>query len=80
MTSRIAFTIAAGVFGLLFGSFLNVVIHRMPRSQSMVRGRSMCPHCKKSFTAEMLPGSAERYRGFKCPHCKLFVPAERATG
>ena len=40
----------------------------------------VCPHCKKSFTAELLPGSAERYRGFKCPHCKLFVPAERANG
>ena len=40
----------------------------------------VCPHCKKPFTAELLPGSAERYRGFKCPHCKLFVPAERAVG
>src|SRR5262249_30451436 len=39
----------------------------------------VCPHCKKPFPAEMLPGSAERYRGFKCPHCKLFVPAERAA-
>jgi DNA-directed RNA polymerase subunit RPC12/RpoP len=38
----------------------------------------VCPHCTKPFTAELLPGSAERYRGFKCPHCKLFVPAERA--
>jgi hypothetical protein len=40
----------------------------------------VCPHCKKTFTAEPLEGSAERYRGFKCPHCKLFVPAERAAG
>ena len=39
-----------------------------------------CPHCKKSFAGELLPGTAERYRGFKCPHCKLFVPAERANG
>ena len=37
----------------------------------------VCPHCKKTFTAELIDGSAERYRGFKCPHCKLFVPAER---
>ena len=37
-----------------------------------------CPHCHKSFAAELLEGAAERYRGFKCPHCKLFVPAERA--
>jgi len=37
-----------------------------------------CPHCHKTFAAELLEGAAERYRGFKCPHCKLFVPAERA--
>jgi DNA-directed RNA polymerase subunit RPC12/RpoP len=36
-----------------------------------------CPHCKKSFTADLIMGGAERYRGFKCPHCKLFVPAAR---
>ena len=34
-----------------------------------------CPHCHKSFTAEVIEGAAARYRGFKCPHCKLFVPA-----
>ena len=38
----------------------------------------VCPHCKKTFTAELMRGDAARYRGFKCPHCKLFVPAERA--
>ena len=38
----------------------------------------VCPHCKKTFEAELIEGEAERYRGFKCPHCKLFVPAERA--
>jgi len=47
MTDRLVLTIAARVFGLLVGRFLNVVIHRLPRGQSMVRGRSLCPHCKK---------------------------------
>ena len=37
----------------------------------------VCPHCKKTFVAELIEGSAERYRGFKCPHCKLFVPETR---
>ena len=37
-----------------------------------------CPHCHKTFAAEMIDGAAERYRGFKCPHCRLFVPYERA--
>jgi DNA-directed RNA polymerase subunit RPC12/RpoP len=39
----------------------------------------VCPHCKKPFEAELIEGSAPRYRGFKCPHCRLFVPYERAN-
>ena len=37
----------------------------------------VCPHCKKPFSADLMAGAAERYRGFKCPHCRLFVPAAR---
>ncbi len=36
-----------------------------------------CPHCKKTFSAELMEGTAERYHGFKCPHCRLFVPLKR---
>ncbi|MBA3844105.1 MAG: hypothetical protein H0X39_16075 [Actinobacteria bacterium] len=39
-----------------------------------------CPHCKKTFSADLMVGGAERYRGFKCPHCRLFVPAARING
>lgn len=35
----------AGVAGLLVGSFLNVVAHRLPRKESVVRPGSRCPGC-----------------------------------
>jgi len=37
---------AAGVFGLIIGSFLNVVIWRVANSESLLRPGSHCPHCK----------------------------------
>ena len=37
----------------------------------------VCPHCKKSFQADLIGGEDQR-QGFKCPHCRLFVPYERA--
>src|SRR3954452_785405 len=35
----------AGLVGLMVGSFLNVVIHRVPRGESVVRPASRCPEC-----------------------------------
>lgn len=34
------------IFGLIVGSFLNVVVYRLNLAESMFVGRSMCPHCK----------------------------------
>jgi leader peptidase (prepilin peptidase)/N-methyltransferase len=35
----------AGVFGAVFGSFLNVVVYRLPRHESLVTPASHCPRC-----------------------------------
>jgi leader peptidase (prepilin peptidase) / N-methyltransferase len=42
-----ALRVCVVLFGLLWGSFLNVVIHRTPRGLSVVRPGSRCPACLK---------------------------------
>jgi leader peptidase (prepilin peptidase)/N-methyltransferase len=39
--------IIVAAFGLVWGSFLNVVIHRLPRGGSLVTPPSACPRCGK---------------------------------
>jgi leader peptidase (prepilin peptidase) / N-methyltransferase len=38
--------VLAGVFGVLLGSFLNVVAYRLPRGESLSHPRSRCPGCE----------------------------------
>ena len=38
--------VAAGLFGAVIGSFLNVVAHRVPLGESLVSPGSRCPECK----------------------------------
>jgi leader peptidase (prepilin peptidase)/N-methyltransferase len=47
-----AFLIAyCALFGLVVGSFLNVVIYRVPRNESVLSPRSACPSCRMQLAA-----------------------------
>jgi leader peptidase (prepilin peptidase) / N-methyltransferase len=39
-------TVLVFILGTIFGSFLNVVIYRVPQRLSIVRPASRCPHCQ----------------------------------
>jgi leader peptidase (prepilin peptidase)/N-methyltransferase len=60
----------AVVFGLTFGSFLTVVVHRTPRREPMVRGRSRCPSCGATLTwRDNIPLISWLVLRGKCRHC-----------
>lgn len=43
--------VLAGILGLSIGSFLNVVVHRVPNGLSIVRPASACPGCSTEIRA-----------------------------
>lgn len=45
------FPLIAALVGLTFGSFLNVVIYRIPRSESIAFPASHCPNCGHALVA-----------------------------
>ncbi|MBS1272126.1 MAG: Type 4 prepilin-like proteins leader peptide-processing enzyme [Candidatus Marinimicrobia bacterium] len=45
MMSRDILALLAFIFGSILGSFLNVLIYRLPRNESIVSPPSKCPHC-----------------------------------
>ena len=53
MMGRVAVLLAvlAFVFGAVIGSFLNVVVYRVPRGESLVRPESHCPECGRPIRA-----------------------------
>jgi leader peptidase (prepilin peptidase)/N-methyltransferase len=61
----------AGLLGLAFGSFANVVIHRVPRGESIVRPASRCPSCGEPVAwRDNLPVVGWLLLAGRCRHCR----------
>ncbi len=62
------------MFGLCIGSFLNVVIYRLPKGLSIWKGRSFCPKCKKKLLWwELVPLFSFIFLKGKCSKCKVKI-------
>ena len=52
------------------GSFLNVVVERLRHKESFLRGRSHCPHCKKTLgILDLVPIFSFLFLMGRCRHC-----------
>lgn len=61
----------SGALGLLIGSFLNVVVWRMPRGESIVWPGSHCPSCQHPLSAqENIPVLSWVALGARCRWCR----------
>jgi leader peptidase (prepilin peptidase)/N-methyltransferase len=59
------------LIGAAFGSFLNVVIYRLPRGMSLAQPPSHCPTCGHRLDAlDLFPLLSFLLAGAKCRHCK----------
>src|SRR5258708_4182921 len=65
-------TVMALLFALNIGSFLNVVIWRIPRGGSLIEPHfSYCPHCKRRLTGiDLVPLFSFLFLGRRCRTCK----------
>lgn len=74
------------IFGLILGSFLNVVAYRIPRHESIRRPGSHCAVCNHALSpADLVPLFSWLWLRGRCRYCKQFISVrypvlELATG
>lgn len=62
------------IFGSIFGSFLNVVICRLPGNGSVVCPASHCPYCRQPLAwFELIPLLSYIWQRGKCCHCGITI-------
>ncbi len=72
--STVIWSIFAAVLGLIFGSFANVIIYRLPLGESVVSPRSRCPQCRFSIPWYLnVPVFSWLYLRGKCGECRSAI-------
>jgi len=73
--SEVIFCIIFIISGLIAGSFLEVVIHRVPRKLSIIKPASFCPSCKRKIAFyDNIPLVSFIILKGRCRYCKNKIP------
>lgn len=76
----VVFTASCGLFGLLFGSFANVIIWRLPRGESLASPGSHCPSCDTSIAwGDNIPVISWLVLRGKCRACGVAISPRYAV-
>jgi leader peptidase (prepilin peptidase) / N-methyltransferase len=68
--------VPAALFGLAVGSFLTVVVDRVPKKESIVSPRSRCPHCGAEIRSrDNIPVLSWLMLHGRCRDCQARIPA-----
>lgn len=68
------FLMVVFLFGLCIGSFLNVLIYRLPRGMDVAHGFSLCPTCgHRLYPPDLVPLFSWLFLGGKCRYCKTKI-------
>jgi leader peptidase (prepilin peptidase)/N-methyltransferase len=71
-----ALSLIVFAFGVSIGSFLNVLVYRIPLHISVARGRSFCPKCNHALAArDLVPLFSWLALRGKCRYCKAPISA-----
>ena len=74
---QISMYILIFLYGIVIGSFLNVVIIRVPRKESIVKVRSHCENCGYQLKwFDLIPIFSYLVLGGKCRKCKTKISAQ----
>lgn len=64
------------ILGPVFGSFTSMASYRIPRNESIFKGRSRCPNCKHNLgIKDLFPVFSWLFSKGKCRHCHAKISA-----
>ena len=77
LLTKILYTVIVFLFGTLIGSFLNVLIYRIPKGENFVTENSHCMSCNhRLYAKDLVPLFSWLFLGGKCRYCKAKISVQ----